>query len=75
MISFRSAHPNQQSAPTHDRTEVLLCEGRVDLDVVGESHYQEGLWRLVGGRRRPDERVHMDVYAVLMAETDNLYDL
>ena len=65
---------HQQSAPSRDGTEVLLCEGRVDLDVVGESHYQDSLWRLVGGRRRPEERVRTDVYAVLMAETDNLYD-
>lgn len=71
---LQAAYPNQQPAPTHDGTEVLLCEGRVDLDVVGESHYQDSLWRLVGGRRRPEERVRMDVCAVLTAETDNLYD-
>ena len=75
MISFR--WPTRTNGPLQrsDGTEVLLCEGRVDLDVVGESHYQEGLWRLVGGRRRPEERVRMDVYAMLMAETDNLYDV
>lgn len=52
----------------------MLCEGRVDLNVVGESHYQDSLWRLVGGRHRPEERVRVDVDAVLTAETDNLYD-
>ena len=67
-------YPDQRSTPTRDGTEVLLCEGRFDLDVVGESHYQDSLWRLVGGRRRPEERVRIDVYAVLTAETDNLYD-
>jgi hypothetical protein len=71
---LEAADPDQQSAPTRDGTEVLLCEGRVDLDVVGESHYQDSLWRLVDGRRRPEERVRIDVCAVLTAETDNLYD-
>lgn len=71
---LETAYPDQQSAPTHDGTEVLLCEGRFDLDVVGESHYQDSLWRLVGGRRHPEERVRIDVCAVLTAEIGNLYD-
>jgi predicted Zn-ribbon and HTH transcriptional regulator len=70
----QALYPDQQPARRRDETEVLLCEGRIDLDVVGESHYQDSLWRLVGGRRRPEERVHVDVYAVLTAETDNPYD-
>ena len=50
-----------------------VLEGSEDLDVVGESHYQENLWRLVGPRRR-DERVRFDVRAVLVAEHDNPHD-
>jgi hypothetical protein len=54
--------------------EVQLCDGPTDLEVVGESHYQENLWRLVGGRGLEDERVRVDVHAVLAAEPDNPYD-
>lgn len=42
------------------------------MEVVGESHYQEALWRVVGGRTR--ERVRREVQALLVAETDNPHD-
>lgn len=54
--------------------EAQLLEGRVDLEVVGESNYQDNLWRAVGGQSHLHERVRVDVYAVLRAETDNPYD-
>jgi hypothetical protein len=41
---------------------------------VGEASYQDILWRLVGGRSSIDDRVRVDVPAVLAAEPDNLYD-
>ena len=56
-----------------DGIEVALLDGNDDLEVVGESYYQENLWRLVGPRW-PDERVRHHVYAVLIAEDDNPYD-
>jgi tetratricopeptide (TPR) repeat protein len=52
--------------------EVVLCGGSHDLEVVGESHYQDALWRVVGGRTT--ERVRREVRAVLVAESDNPYD-
>jgi len=55
--------------------EVELCDGPVDLGVVGESNYQDNLWQVVGGRGFPNERVRVDVEAVLAAETDNPYDV
>jgi hypothetical protein len=58
-----------------DGMEVQLVEGRVDLEVVGEASYQDNLWRVVGGRRSPGDRVRVDIYAVLVAETDNPYDV
>jgi hypothetical protein len=57
----------------HDGTEVTLFEGAQDLEVVGESHYQKNLERLVGPRRR-DERVRSDIYALLVPEDGNPYD-
>ncbi|HET6319834.1 MAG TPA: hypothetical protein VFG86_25525, partial [Chloroflexota bacterium] len=43
-----------------DGMQAQLYDGDVDLEVVGESHYQDNLWRLVGGRRSPDERARVD---------------
>jgi hypothetical protein len=57
-----------------DGMTVELCEGREDLEVVGEASYQDNLWRIVGGRHSPDGRVREEVYAVLAAEPDNPYD-
>jgi hypothetical protein len=54
--------------------EAALLEGYEDLEVVGESHRQDNLWRLVGGQRRPEVHVRMDVYAMLLAENGNPYD-
>lgn len=51
---------------------VVLLGGRHDLEVVGESQYQDNLWRMIGGRR--DDRVRVEVQAVLLAEPDNPYD-
>jgi hypothetical protein len=58
----------------HDGMEVQLYEGREDLEVVGEASYQDNLWRVVGGPGSPNDRVRMEVYAVLVAEPDNPYD-
>src|SRR6266542_834455 len=72
---FQVARSGQRPAWMRDGMEVLLCEGNADLDVVGESHYQDSIWQLAGGRRHPEERVHVDVQAaILVAETDNQYD-
>ena len=67
----------QQGRPAWMREgtlEAALLEGHDDLEVVGESHRQENLWRLLGGQHRPEVRVRMDVYAMLLAEDGNPYD-
>ena len=59
----------------HEGTlEAALLEGHEDLDVVGESYRLANLWRLVGGRHRPEVHVRMDVYAMLLAEDGNPHD-
>ncbi len=65
---------DQRPSWMRDGMRVQLLDGGVDLEVVGESHYQEDLWQLAGGRRNPDERMRVPVYAVLAPETDNPYD-
>jgi tetratricopeptide (TPR) repeat protein len=66
--------PEQRPSWMHDGMEVQLREGREDLEVVGEASYQDNLWRIVGGHNSPNDRMRMEVYAVLVAEPDNPYD-
>lgn len=61
-----SARPRQQSV------QAVLYDGDEPLDVVGESHYQEELWAIVGGRRLAP--VRHDTYAILLPEPDNPVD-
>jgi hypothetical protein len=70
-LNPRQAHlPGRVSAgPPLD---VVLYDGSHDLEVVGESFYQDALWQQVGVRST--ERVRMEVQAVLVAESDNAYD-
>jgi hypothetical protein len=49
-----------------------LVEGTKALEVVGESYYQDDLWRVVGGRR--PERIRQPVIAVLAPDPKNPYD-
>jgi hypothetical protein len=57
-----------------DTLDTALLEGDEDLEVVGESHRQANLRRVVGGQHRPEVHVRMDVYAMLLAEDGNPYD-
>jgi tetratricopeptide (TPR) repeat protein len=50
----------------------LIYEGRHDLEIVGESNYQDALWHTVGGRTT--DRVRVEICAVLAAEPDNPHD-
>jgi hypothetical protein len=49
-----------------------LLGGSIDLEVVGESHYQDALWRLCGDIR--GARVRKAIIATLVPEPDNPYD-
>lgn len=51
-----------------------LLDGGEDLEVVGESFHQDNLWQLVGGRHSFEQRVEVDICAVMVAENDNPYD-
>jgi hypothetical protein len=72
---FRAVYQQDRPAWMHESTlEAALLEGHEDLEVVGESYRQANLWRLVGGRHRPEVHVRMDVYAMLLAEDGNPHD-
>src|SRR5689334_9128435 len=51
---------------------VRLLGGGEDLEVVGESHYQEALWGISGAR--VGQSVRCAVTAVLVPEPQNAYD-
>jgi hypothetical protein len=53
--------------------DITVLGGAEGLEVVGESYFQENLWRLVAPRR-PGDDVHQDLFAVLVAEYNNPYD-
>lgn len=51
---------------------VVLLSGHETLEVVGESNYQDDLWRLAGGFS--EERIRCAVTAVLVPEPGNEHD-
>ena len=48
------------------------CPGAYDVDVVGESHYQDALEEICGGRTEDSQRLNVSAY--LVPEDDNPYD-
>lgn len=68
----KSASSGQGPFAGLTQVEAELLEGRTDLDVVGESFYQDALWHIAGGVTR--ERVRQEVIAMLVPEPDNQYD-
>jgi hypothetical protein len=75
VTRFRAVYQQGRPAWMREGTlEAALLVGDEDLEVVGESHRQDSLWRVVGGRHRAEVHVRMDVYAMLLAEDGNPYD-
>lgn len=66
---FGGASAPQKRIPL---TKHLEGDGSYDFDIVGESHYQDALERIVGGRT--DESVEFECLASLTCEDDNPYD-
>lgn len=71
--------PNPEPAPTEaltptsdDRKRVIIEVGLPGLKIVGESHYQEALEQIVGGRT--EESADFEVDVSLIPENDNPYD-
>jgi hypothetical protein len=59
---FRAVYQQDRPAWMHEGTlEAALLEGHEALKVVGESYRQGNLWRVVGGRNRPE--VHVRIHA------------
>lgn len=74
-MAIPDTSPSSERRPAWmmDGMQVTLVEGREDLQVVGESFYQDSLWELVGGWT--GGRVRQEVCALLVAEHDNKHDV
>ena len=66
------ARPRHAAGHNPNLAPATMLQGHDTLEVVGESHYQDDLWRLVGGFSV--DRVRCPVAAVLVPEPDNAYD-
>jgi hypothetical protein len=71
---FGVRYQDERPAWMRDGMQAAMVEGDEDLEVVGESHYQDNLWRLVGGHRQVEVHIRADICAVLVAEDGNPYD-
>lgn len=72
--SMTASRASERPSWMVDGMRVALLSGHQTLEVVGESHYQDSLWRLVKGRADLAERVRVEIVAVLVAEPNNPYD-
>ncbi len=70
---FTASHRGGRPAWMRDGLRAALCAGGDDLEVVGESRYQDSLWSLAGTDDR-SERIRISVTALLVPETDNPHD-
>lgn len=71
MGLLRRLFPSPQPRAVNTRT-AHVYGGYETLEVVGESHYQETLWRLVGGRCA--DLVRCETIVVLVPDPHNEYD-
>lgn len=67
-----SAAPAPAQVQAGQSVSAVLLGGQDDLEVVGESFYQDALWRLCCGT--VGDRVRFGIVAVLVPEPANAYD-
>jgi hypothetical protein len=67
-----SSDSRRPTAPRRRRVSAHLLSGHDDLEVVGESFYQNALWQLSGGA--VGDKIRCDTVAVLVPEPTNPHD-
>jgi rubrerythrin len=72
LLSRLLARSSPRRPASLETVEATLYPGDDPLEVVGESRYQDALWKIVGGRR--GDPVRYETEAVLEPEPDNPYD-
>jgi hypothetical protein len=64
--------PAIAQTPTNETVKAHVRPGAEDLEVVGESAYQDALWNICGGRQ--GDQIRCPIVAVLVPEPTNPYD-
>jgi len=76
LRKLRAAIPSPVPAglgsPEASQPTIVVLSGGVEVGVVGESHYQDALLAIVGGKR--PQSVRIPTQATLVPEPDNPYD-
>lgn len=72
LLSRLFTRSSVEPTPSATTVAATLYDGDETLEVVGESHYQDALWAIVGGRRL--DRVRYETYALLIPDPENPYD-
>jgi hypothetical protein len=70
--ALKSSSRNNSSSSKDSLGQASIWPGSETLEVVGESHYQENLWRLVGGSKAREVRA--EIVAVIAPEPKNRFD-
>jgi hypothetical protein len=72
LFSWLSGSSKESSKITMQIGELTNGPGTYSVDVVGESHYQEALEDICGGRTEKGHRLEVDAF--LVPEDDNPHD-
>ena len=72
LLDRLMGRPRRETTPQTSAVRITLLAGDDDLEVVGESNYQDALWRICGARR--GDRVRHPINGVLVPEPLNPHD-
>ena len=72
LFSWLFGSDERSSTTTMQVADITNGPGTYNVDVVGESHYQEALENICGGRAENNQRLVVDAF--LVPEDDNPHD-
>ncbi|MFC5266104.1 HIRAN domain-containing protein [Kribbella qitaiheensis] len=72
LLDRLMGRPRQETPPQSGAVRFTLLAGDDDLEVVGESNYQEALWGICGARK--GNRIRHSINAMLVPEPLNPHD-
>ncbi len=72
LLSWLFGSAERSSTITKQIADIMNGPGTYDVDVVGESHYQDALESICGGRSEESQRLVVEAF--LIPEDDNPHD-
>ena len=72
LFSWLFGSDQESATDTMQVANITNGPGTYDVDVVGESHYQQALESICGGRTEDSQRLEVEAY--LVPEADNPHD-